>query len=431
MSCFRQAIVVLLLGGATACEPGLPEIPLAIETHETTHVLEAPTLAVVTPSTWTAGTTIRVGGGNFIIPGSGTVRVRFVGELTDEAGTSRPVDMQVDAIYRAANKVEFVFEPDPSMVGPGTFTGEVVATNVAKSGETARSDALSASITVGPSILLRRLEPASQPCPHKRASGILNGELVELGVEVSGIDAGTALAPIVVTVAYVDVLDQPKSLETAITDGRATSLTVDPGMMGPHDDDEDLNDARLSRDVRLSITASNGAESIRRNVGFTVREEFEVLYDGSFDIVDLMSPLPVTGCLAGGQWGASYDYEESFEEEREREWELTAEDKIDLWFISVGFKIKLTEVARSRAANRVVIARSVFPSWYGVFYRQTAKILRTGEILRYDACGAGVPVGEALVTDWLWSPGFAQKSGPCPPLPPAELSELGTLLDSP
>ena len=422
---------MLLLGGAAACEPGLPEIPVAVETQDTTRAMAAPTLAVVTPATWVAGTTIHVGGGGFIIPGSGTVRLRLVGELVDGAGARHRVDTQVEGTYRAANKVDFVFEPDPTMVGPGIFVGELVATNVAKSGETARSSPLATTITVAPSILLRRLEPGSQACPQKRAAGIMNGELVELGLEISGIPAASAAVPIVVTVAYVDVLEQARSVETAITDGRAATMTIDPGTLAPTDDAADLNDARLSRDIRLAITASNGASTLRRNVGFTVREPFEVLYDGSFETLDLWQPVAVTGCLAGGQWGASYDYEESFEEERERELELTTEDKISLWIIDVGFRIKTTEVARSRSSSRLAIGRSVFPNWFGAFYRQTSKILRSGTIVRYDACGAREVVGEALVTDWLWSPGFAQKNGPCPPLPPAALSELGTLLDGP
>ncbi|HSI03359.1 MAG TPA: hypothetical protein VLC93_02720 [Myxococcota bacterium] len=431
MNCFRQVIFILLLGGATACEPGLPEIPVALELQDTIHGLATPTLAVVTPPTWTAGTTVRVGGGNFLTPGAGNVRLRFVGELTDVGGARHLVDMQVDAVYRAANKVDFVFEPDPSMVGPGTFTGEVIAINEGKNGDVARSSPLATTIGVGPSILVRRLEPASQGCPHKHASGILNGELVELDIELTGINAGSAGVPIVVTVAYVDVLEQPRSLEAAITDGRSAALTIDPGMLAPTDDPEDLNDARVSRDVRLSITANNGADELRRNVGFTVREPFEVVYDGSFETLALMSPVPVTGCLPGGTWGASYDYEESFEDERERELELTTEFKVSLFIIDVGFRMKTTEVARSRSASRLVIARSVFPNWFGAFYRQAVKILRVGDIVRYDACGEANIVGEAHVIDWLWSPGFAQKQGPCPPLPPAELSELGTLLDNP
>ena len=56
----------------------------------------------------------------------------------------------------------------------------------------------------------------------------------------------------------------------------------------------------------------------------------------------------------------------------------------------------------------------VLPGEYGVFYRQTTKIERVGKLIGYNQCGSVVDLGEAILTDWLFTPELA--TGPkCTP----------------
>ena len=78
-----------------------------------------------------------------------------------------------------------------------------------------------------------------------------------------------------------------------------------------------------------------------------------------------------------------------------------------------------------------VISRSfggdVIAGTYGVFYRQTLKLVRRGAVVAYNQCGYPQVVGEVDFTDWTWSPDLAL--GPdCPPLPASNLPSAECLI---
>ena len=396
-----------------------------------TDPLTAPNIIAVTPTVWSAGTTVKVLGGDFIGPSKGTVMVRFVGTYSGSGGgASGSVDMEVKATYRASNRVEFVFEADDTPAGFGTsvgsFTGKVTATNVSKRNEEAKSDPVTTTVQVGPSIVVNRVSPYSQACDMSRAPGILNGDLVDIDLSVTGMGSGSGYAPIALTAAYVAVDDQPRVIESSISDGNSTLLTIDPGMLAPGDDPENVNDVRTSRDVGVSITATDGAgNQIRRMVVFTVHQPYEVYYDGNVEVTEVYAPQAVTGCLPGGMNGNSFNYSESTNEGRSRGYSLSGSFGVSVWILNVGFGFGVSSSVSSGSGTGLGISRSVFPHWFGAFFRQTSKLLRTGTIIRYDECGTGREVGEAYVTDWTWAPGFNQKQGPCPPLPEPLFSEPG------
>jgi hypothetical protein len=59
---------------------------------------------------------------------------------------------------------------------------------------------------------------------------------------------------------------------------------------------------------------------------------------------------------------------------------------------------------------------NVYAHTYGVFYRQTSRLLRRAQIVTYNQCGSALVVGQVDFTDWTWAPDLAL--GPmCPPLP--------------
>lgn len=71
-----------------------------------------------------------------------------------------------------------------------------------------------------------------------------------------------------------------------------------------------------------------------------------------------------------------------------------------------------------------VISRSfgghVIAGTYGVFYRQTLRLIRRAAVVAYNQCGNAKVVGELDFTDWTWSPDLALGNA-CPPLPTSNL----------
>jgi hypothetical protein len=62
----------------------------------------------------------------------------------------------------------------------------------------------------------------------------------------------------------------------------------------------------------------------------------------------------------------------------------------------------------------------ILPAFFGVWYRQTTRIIYPGEILVYDLCGAPQVVATATFTDFNWAVALAQ-GGNCPPYPKSTL----------
>lgn len=431
--------VCALAGLATACggSDGTNDILRVNDDDPGNDDTPEPRLIAVSPTIWSAGTTVKVIGSNFVQGSKGKVMIRFAGTYAGSEGSDGgAVDMEVQAIYRASNKVEFTFEPDTLPagfgLGVGSFTGRVTASNVSKRGAEVKSQPLATTVQVGPSIVVNRLSPYSQSCSTPRVPGILNGELVDMEISVTGMGSGSGYAPIAIMAAYVDVTDQPQVVEGSITDGTSTLLTLDPGSLGVFDDPESVNDQRTSRDVGVSVTATDGeGNSIRRTVIFTVHQPYEVYYDGNSQVVEVFEPQAVTGCLPGGQYGNSFNYSENQSEGRSRGYSLSGNFGVSVWILNVGFGFGVSSSVSSGSGSGLGISHGVPPHFFGAFFRQTSKLLRTGAIIRYDACGVGREVGEAYVTDWAWAPGFNQKQGTCPPLPEPLLSEAGTVEVSP
>lgn len=69
----------------------------------------------------------------------------------------------------------------------------------------------------------------------------------------------------------------------------------------------------------------------------------------------------------------------------------------------------------------------LLPGQYGVFYRQTTRLIRRAEIVAMDLCGNETTVGEFVMNDYTWAPDLAM--GPdCPPFPESALPEAVCLI---
>lgn len=64
----------------------------------------------------------------------------------------------------------------------------------------------------------------------------------------------------------------------------------------------------------------------------------------------------------------------------------------------------------------------VWAGQYGVWYRQTTRLVRRGVVITHDLCGNSAEAGQVRIDDWRWAPDLAVGTS-CPPpsnLPPAE-----------
>ncbi|MCC7536471.1 MAG: hypothetical protein IT379_09665 [Deltaproteobacteria bacterium] len=62
----------------------------------------------------------------------------------------------------------------------------------------------------------------------------------------------------------------------------------------------------------------------------------------------------------------------------------------------------------------------LLPNRFGVFYRQTTRLVRVGEVIAYDLCGNGSAVGEMTLDDYTWAPDLAMGTE-CPAFPESQL----------
>lgn len=62
----------------------------------------------------------------------------------------------------------------------------------------------------------------------------------------------------------------------------------------------------------------------------------------------------------------------------------------------------------------------LLPNQFGVFYRQTTRMVRRAEVVAMDLCGNETVIGEFVMNDYTWAPDLAM--GPdCPPFPVSAL----------
>jgi hypothetical protein len=69
----------------------------------------------------------------------------------------------------------------------------------------------------------------------------------------------------------------------------------------------------------------------------------------------------------------------------------------------------------------------LLPNQYGVFYRQTTRLIRRAEIIAMDLCGNETIVGEFIMNDYTWAPDLAMDAL-CPPFPESALPEAQCLI---
>lgn len=379
--------------------------------------LTAPSVRLLSPPTWAAGDTVVVLGSDFVAPERGSVSLVLRGEFIEESGKRLTVDVEVPAKFRNAGRVEFVFEPalPPQGFGHevGSFEGEVLAVNRDDVEEVA-SASVAARVDVGPSLIVWAARPSGAACAKPRVDSTLADEVIDIDLEAVGLAPATTYAPLAFRVSYTRLDGEPQVHEATLTGGRSARLEVAPGALPP---------GQVEASVLINASVEDGqGTTLSRTLSVDVGLPYFVRYDGNVRIAELYPAVQVSSCLPGGEFGRDVTYSGGQSESRSRSVSYSVNLGLDLWVVNVGFGLSVSESVSSDQSESLSISGRVLPGQYGVFYRQTQRLVRLGRIMRRDECGALFQIGEARVTDWSWAPDLALTSnGQCPPAPPTNL----------
>jgi hypothetical protein len=363
------------------------------------------------------------------------------------------------------------------------------------------------SFDVHPSIRVREFQPVTASCagPIRRALGSVP---YRLSVEALGFTPRsftyTLTAP-----ALRDV--EPISIRH-VTSSAVDTVGNELELVMP-----DVPENRLSYGIAVSIAAVDDAGRTHQNVfSLTVSRPIEAYYNGNVTLAELFAPVPVTGCIPGGEIGRSVNYTETTSETRDRRLDYNwnsnwldshtvSEGSTDSIGVNerngVGFSTtdgetihwnvggsvtgtygtgaftgavfrgsvavtasggygedystsqtqnqdysagvdrstttteSVTDMVSTGGGEGGSLAMSVSSSesvalWFngniiarmqGVFYRQTARLVRRAAMVTYNQCGAPEVVGQVELEDWTWSPDLAVGRD-CPPYPQSNLA---------
>lgn len=151
----------------------------------------------------------------------------------------------------------------------------------------------------------------------------------------------------------------------------------------------------------------------------------EVYGEGGVSLVaEGKAGFKVTGGVGGGG-------ERSQTNDRDREWEQSRS-----WGEAVEESASVREAEGASGSEAWAVSSSdsqalefsafLLPNRFGVFYRQTTRLVRTGQVVAYDLCGQAIPVGDMALDDYTWAPELAMDTE-CPPFPESSFPEAQCL----
>ncbi len=406
-------------------------------------VMEPPEIRAMAPAALRAGDTVTVLGSGFVQEAEIVLQISGVFEQSN--GAQDEVAFEVPASFVNAGRLEWTFEPVQPPAGfgheVGTFRGTVSAVMSASDASTDPSEPMSVEIEVEPSLVIWRARRDGSECPKRIATTIAMrtpgaGEIAfdwdnfleppyELGaapkvvvdVEAIGFGSGSVVAPLEISAAYVDLTGDPVVETRDITIGRATRFELNPGTITMYEREQQT----FPMAVNFRVVTSDG-ETLDRSIRFEYAWDQYVAYDGDVILEELYPPVQVSGCLAGGTLGRNVSYNSGTNETRGISTSLSGNFAVETWILDIGFGFSTSSSRSSSESESLSISGRILPGQYGVFYRQTQRLERTGRIFRRNACGEAVEVGQAFVTDWNWAPDLAfTTDGVCPPAPPSNL----------
>jgi hypothetical protein len=436
-----------------------------------------PTLYVASPGALSVGQKVEVLGKDFIQPDRGYPVILFKGTYFDEQHQSYPVELQTKAkcVGSADGKLacakltwrlwpNIVFHPKGDRLG--YFLGSVAVINVGNDGSQKPSEKLQVRFDVKPSLIPRMARPVNVQCASV-VEGTLEDTAMGFVVEAVGLRAASEENPI--TFYWTFVLDQwqvatsyntmnpdsifPKAgafmLEDVVKSGRSSSV-MDGGdrnfIMKVGSDMFGSNRLKTLKTAKLPKAALGGqyatvnvaaidaaGKNVHLSIPININRLATMHYDGNFEIAQRFPPIQVSDCIPGGDIGRNVSYSEDKAESRSRSMSFQYNASVGMQVapwpanpfalginFSAGFGVDIGGSVSSSHSKGMNLSGQILPGEYGVFFRQTTKIQRMGKLVGYNACGQTADLGEALLTDWIFTPELATGSKCTPPtkLPP-------------
>lgn len=465
--------IALLLGACGGEEGDITQPP-------TTPAWEnrQPTLYVASPGALSVGQSLEILGQDFIQPDRGYPVVVFKGTYFDDQGQSYPVEIQtkgqcvgsLDGQIACAKLTwklwpNVVFHPQGDRLG--YFLGSVAVINMGNDGSQKPSERLQVKVQVQPSLIPRMARPTNAACQAVVGATL---EDMPFGFVVEAIGLRPASQDTPITFYWTFMLEQwqvdtsynttnpdsvfPKTgvfmLEEQVTSGNTSSVTdggerwfitkVGSDLLGSSRL-KVLKTAKIPAEaidgfaatVNVAAVDASG-KSVHLSMPIKVSRVATMHYDGNQEIAQRFPPSQVSDCIPGGDIGRNVTYSEDKAETRSRSMSFQYNGSVGLQFapipsnpfalninFSVGFGVDVGASVSTSKSKGMNISGQILPSEYGVFYRQTTKIQRTGNLVGHNACGQTADLGEVILTDWMFTPELA--TGPkCTPktlLPPA------------
>lgn len=470
-SCGLLAAVLLSVG----CGPQTTD-PLPVEPEPEVWVNTAPEVLVASPSEMAVGEDLTLLGTNFISEQYGRPLLHLRGTFFAENGTQYPVDQTFNATRASNTKIRWMMWPNvvfsPTGRDLGYFLGTAQAINEGKDHSRTVSEPLQMQINIKPSIIVNIATPVGAGC-----SGVVDETLPEVpyqfSVEAIGLRSGSPEAPLTFNWAFMasdwkisfrDLSFDPETMlgknDDVILEDKVESGAVSALMDGDNAGFlvkaqetimgsghlSDLKTKALSegfaRPVSVSITATDasGKKAIL-SIPIVVHPVIELQYDGNAEAAQRHEPQLVSDCISGGNIGREVSYSESSSESRSRavavNWHAEATATVapfglfmphSTWAIfgatvnfTVGFGINTSTEVSTHKSESLQLSGHIHPGENGAFYRQTTKIRRVANMIGHTICGQTLDIGQAVLTDWVFTPDLAISHHCIPPtsLPPA------------
>lgn len=452
----RAGAIIFAFVGLSACEGE----PLGGPATEQPEVWQntTPKIRMVSPGELAVGEELLILGEDFIPSERGSTLLTLRGTYFDDEGGSFPVQLLdvVKPSQAQSGALAWRLWPNirfhPTGDRLGYFLGEATLINKSNQGDQLVSEPMLVKIQIKPSLIPRLVRPSRSQCQSLVTSTVEKTPFV-LSVEAVGLRAASPERPLTFSFAFRaehwDVVTQSQTypntgairLDVAVTDGRIGTLEDGGGtsLVG----DGQLKELRTravpeegnSFDTTINVSVADGSgKTVALGIPLTVARVAGVLYDGSMLIAEREAPVRVSDCIPGGDIGRQVNYSEDTHESRRRTMGFNynvslgvslglpaVADKLGINF-SVGFGMDVDATVVSGQSMGVSVGGRIMPGQYGVFYRQTTRVVRVGRLVAHDKCGGTTDLGQAILTDWLFTPELATGSVCAPPskLPPAQ-----------
>lgn len=450
------SLIIVACGGEQPGYPGSdPEAP--------TWTNRTPVVVVASPDRLAVGESVTVLGQHFVGKAHGKVLIRFKGTFFDDNGGTNPVDFQATPEVVNSGKLRWKMWPNIVFAANGDqlgrFVGHVVVLNLGNDGSHEYSDPAPLTINIKPSIIPRAVRPMNAGCASV-VTHTLEKQPMSFAAEVVGLRPGTTDAPL--TFYWTFLAEQwdvnfnwgtmdpgavvPKSgavmLEDTVTSGRASSVADGGSRSYMLKILDDLRGSSRLKELKTGAIDAKGnnmpvtvnvaavdasGKSAHLTINLTVHRKADMHYDGQTRIAERFAPVMVSDCMPGGDIGRDVNYHESTSESRARSlgfnWNAGVGGNIapipsnpfalGINF-SLGFGVNVQEHVSSDKSKSLSISGHILPGEYGAFYRQTTKIHRIAKLVSWTACGQSIPLGDVVLTDWMFTPDLASGSS-CPP----------------